>query len=72
MVMKPWHLQRADRAWRRAKTAEKISFDATQGLNANEDSVFLLEVKCFLLTFLFIGLANHDARAGVTQADGGI
>jgi hypothetical protein len=62
--MKPWQLQRADRAWRRAKTAEKISFSATQGLNANEDSVFLLEVKCFLLTFLFIGLANVCPLSG--------
>jgi hypothetical protein len=52
--MKPWQLQQADRAWRRAKT-EKISLEGTQGLNANEHSVFLLEPKCFLLTFLFIG-----------------
>ena len=56
--MKPWQLQHADRAWRRAKTAEKISLEGTQGLNAKEDSVFLPELKCFLLTFLFIGPAN--------------
>ncbi|HKU26960.1 MAG TPA: hypothetical protein VJQ54_15910, partial [Candidatus Sulfotelmatobacter sp.] len=56
--MKPWQLQQADRAWRRAKTAEKISLEETQGLNAKEHSVSLLEPKCFLLTFLFIGPAN--------------
>ena len=62
--MKPWQLQQADRAWRRAKTAEKISLEETQGLNAKENSVSLLEPKCFLLTFLFIGPANVRSFCG--------
>ena len=70
--MKPWQLQQADRAWRRAKTAEKISLEGTQGLNAKKDSVFLLEPKCFLLTFLFIGPANvcPFSRIWISEAFG--
>ena len=67
--MKPWQLQQADRAWRRAKTAEKISLEETQGLNAKENSVSLLEPKCFLLTFLFIDWPIVMPAQGLTLAE---